>query len=203
MMDAKLRLRLIKLQAETQIGIEKTILNNNIVYPFIESKIQTYGIAKGLRNFKADNLFFSSIPQDICIALVSQSAFAGSVSKNPYNFANYNLCEVGVTFNNMHIQGSPIRCDYNAGDWTMAYRQMLEGTNHLNGIKINDFNNGKAIYYFKLSDLQTRLMEAPTGMLRLELCFKEALSDEVTLIVYGRFNKQIKINAARQVSISY
>ena len=63
------------------------------LYLFWRSDIKSFSVPPGSLTFMTDNIFHGKVPSKIIIRMVSNSAYSGDFSKNPFNFihmdANY------------------------------------------------------------------------------------------------------------------
>ena len=86
--ECQLKLCLVKLNAGVILAHAKQLEISNALYPFLDSDIRVFNIAKGSYQFRVDNIFNSNIPSRLILAMVSFAAFTGTYVHSPYNFKN-------------------------------------------------------------------------------------------------------------------
>ena len=78
-----------------------------------------------------------------------------------------------------------------------------EGDQHGAGVSRLDFSNGYAVFAFRLKHYLSReaFSKLRRGYTRLNLRFSEALSEPVTILIYGQFENQFEIDLVRNVAL--
>lgn len=171
------------------------------VYPYYRSDIRTYSMAKTEMNLTVENLFNSEVPHKLLVAIVSTEAYNGKINKNPFNFKHYNLTSINFTVNGDAV---PIEGGYNVnfagGVWTEAYLALNgEHTGDVhwgNGIALDDFGGGYAIYVF---NVRSEAELKKNGLTKLFLTFQQPLPEGITIIVYGKIPDLFEIDEYNKV----
>jgi hypothetical protein len=88
---AKLELTRLKMNPDVMNNHSMALQKKNAIYPIRRSVIKTFTIAQGTMQETKENLFTGNIPRRLVVALVESTAFAGVVSKNPFNFKHFGL----------------------------------------------------------------------------------------------------------------
>ena len=73
------------------------------IYPFWRSDIKSFTVAAGSHTFMTDNIFHGEVPSKIIIGLVSNAAYSGDYTKNPFNFQN-----MGLNYLEINVDGQPV-----------------------------------------------------------------------------------------------
>ena len=135
---------------------------------------------------------------------MSSSAYNGNESKNPFNFQPFGLNSIQYCTNTSNA------CD----TYTLTDDISIEAFHRLaltqeiarsgNDIGIKDFANGYNIYVYDNGNYLQKGMIPPKiqGHSRLLLRFSGALKESVTLICYGTFGDQFKIDKSRAILLS-
>ena len=199
-----LNLCLVTVNPEIMVAQREVMNIAPVVYPFYRSDIKTFSIAKSEMNLTSENLFNSRIPHKLMVGIVTSKAFNGDLTKNPFNFQHFNLKQIILTVdgNSVPMEGG-FKPNFRAGKaelWMKEYLA-LNGENignplWYNGIELKDFNSGYAIYVFTV---RTEHELKKRGLCRLSIEFAEALTEAVTVIVYGKFPDMLQIDQYNKV----
>ena len=131
------------------------------IYPYLESDLRTFSIAKSSREVTFPDIFNKRVPSIMIIAFCDQEAATGSSTKNPYHFKNYNLTEIEITVNGVSLPRRSMKLKYGATQYvsniTEAFQELYKsfdayGKQGGTGLKISlaDFYAGYAIYCFQI-----------------------------------------------------
>ena len=138
------------------------------------------------------------------IAMVKSKGFNGDYTLNPYNMELFDISSLGVFVNDESLPGKPLQISREERDWMSAYHAMYDGLNKDgedwgNDISRADFAMGYAFFVFDLlPGDQPALHKANV---RIEGAFSEALAENITIIVYGKFPAMLEITEARSILI--
>lgn len=212
--DSTLWLRKIKVNPSILIAHAKNLSSHTAKYPFKRVEMHNYTIPSGSQFHTIENMFLGRIPNRLIVGLVSHSAFSGDFTKNPFNFQHYNTNYLTLFKNGEQMFSRAYSPVYAEKDYSyaMPYLQSFINTgNHLSDdgycISMKDWQNGFALYPFDLTpDLSAHEQHwciQEQGNLRLELGFKVALTEAVTVIVYAEFRDVLEIDKTRECSLDY
>lgn len=197
--DATLSVCMVKVQTGVIIAHNNVLKDSPALYPLNKSTIKTYSLSAGQFDFGIDNVFQGEIPDRLILGLVSSEAFSGSYKKNPFSFKPHNCNFVAFSIDGQTVPGKPLTPNYDTGNYAEAF-QTLHQVKPV-PISRNDYPRGYCLYALNLSDSrQTSLKK--TGHSRLVLKFSKALVETVTLVVYGKSQGLVQIDAARNVMVS-
>ena len=81
------------------IGIHPDILKSHAraledkpaFYPLLKTEVKTFAVGKGQYNVNLDDIYQGKIPNRLILGMVSADAYAGDLTKNPFNFKHYNF----------------------------------------------------------------------------------------------------------------
>ena len=68
----------------------RTLKDKPAIYPFNRTDVKTFAVPKGQYNVNLDDIFQGKIPNRLVLGMVSADAYAGDLTKNPFNFKHYN-----------------------------------------------------------------------------------------------------------------
>jgi len=142
------------------------------------------------------------------IGLVSNEGFNGAFARNPFNFRYFNLMEISVYSGGQQQYGvKPLMDDFVNELYVRAYNTLFSGTGKVfkdegNGLDRTAFSKGYALYTFDLTpDLgeDGHFNLTKQGSVRLVIRFRDALTENVTVIAYAEFQNVAKIDRDRNV----
>lgn len=149
--DAKLKLKHIKLSPGAFIGHQEALTKVNALYPYYRSDLKTFNINAGQYSFSADDLYFGLTPSQLIVTLVSSDAYSGSLSKNPFNFKNFNCVYAGFFINGQSIPSTPFMPNYVARNYAESYLSLFKNSKTPD-ITRSEYPEGYCIYSFDLNE---------------------------------------------------
>jgi len=182
---------------------------NNIKYPMVATDLRFFTIPKGNQSFLEDDVFQGSVPARVIISMVSNAAFIGDYTKNPFKFEHFDVCSINVAVNNMSIPMRPLNFDLTNNTVLVGYYLLHKCISKLNenqGLIFgpSSYGQGYALFGFDINPLDltdsTMYLEK-TGSVKLELKYSKPLAEAVTLIVYAEHQKVLEIDKHRQVTV--
>ena len=204
--EAKLKLRHVKLDPFVAEVIEEGMLSMPIQYPFISSKISTHSIAKGSQSCIINDVFSNHCPDQLYICMVTSTTSSGSFFENPFYLQHFNVSEIGFYLNNTSIPSRPLQLNFGESPYQSLYleawKRLLAHNKDIR-ISFEDFHRGYSIFSFDLSNKEnSSIFTNPRkGTTKLEFRFSKALEQSVSVIIYGKFNTLLTIDKARHVAL--
>ena len=126
-----------------------------VLYPFWRSNIKSFRVAQGSLTFMTDNIFHEKVPSKIIIGMVSNSAYSGGFSKNPFNFKHMDANYLEATVDGQPVPNRPYKPNYEENDYVLSYLSLLDSDlNKKKGIiiSLSEYPNGCCLYViFKVS----------------------------------------------------
>ena len=172
----------------------------------------TYTIPTGQKSSIKDHLFMDSSPKMLMVALVDNDAFNGNITKNPFNFKNYNLNKFALYRDGKAIPGQPFQPDFAKKIYFRSFIQTMQSFNYwhtdeTNGLTAYEWANGYTIYAFDLTpdrEVPSGCLHANVGNnLRLDLNFDTALPNTVNVLLFAITDSQVEITQLRDVITHY
>lgn len=208
-MDATLRVCKVTPTPALLLGHGNALRENNALYPYQKTQVKTFNITRGQYDFLLDDMYQGQVPSQLVVAMVTSKAYNGDYELNPYNLKHFDISNLGVYINDESVPGKPIQqMQWNMTEgvgWTQPYYNMFAGLNRDgqdwgNDIAFDDFDAGYAFFVFDLlPGDQPALSKANV---KIEGTFKEALPENITVIVYAKFPAMMEITEARSVMTS-
>jgi ribonucleoside-diphosphate reductase beta chain len=186
------------------VGHAAALKNSPMYFPFNQSDIKCFAVAKGLYEFSADNIFQGNVPSSICVGVVSSKAFIGSYNKNPFNFEHFDCNQIALYVDGHSVPSLPLAPDYKNNAYADAYLSVFGYMNEdsSTAISYREYKDGYCLYKFRIAEpVRDSYMPIPKrAHTRLYMKFSEALPESVTVIVYASFPRVMKIDESRNVT---
>lgn len=199
----------IRVNPNVIISHAELLKKQPVIYSFNRHSMISFTVPIQHRTISIESLFSDQIPARVLVAMIKNKAFAGDVTANPYNFHHFGLNSCGLVLNGQEVPGNHLQVDFSDPGNTNAgsYRALTDlisknyGLQDTGGISQEMFNNGYCILSFDIAQCSRYgLCETKTGNLRLWLEFSAALTEPVTLLIYGTFPAKLSINHAKNVT---
>ena len=211
--DASLFVRRVTLSSAVMLGHMKALEKGTAKYPLRRVVCKMLSVPRGNLTLTQDHVFLGQLPNRIVVGCVSNAAFNGSFSKNPFNFQHFNVNYVALHVNGEQIPHTPLKPDYNQGrkDCVRSYHTLFSGMDKMymnegNDITLSDYPDGYALYAFDLTpDLACggHFSLVKHGNLRLDMHFAQPLDETINIIIYAEFNNILEIDQARNIIFDY
>jgi hypothetical protein len=215
-MKAKIKLHSLKLSIR-RITIDPSIAHaietklrggEHVIYPLAQSRVKTHLINSGRTNENISQIFTGQLPRTLIIGFVKDKGYNGAVDKNPFVFEPFKLNYLNLLVDGEPISPTVFQPDYENGNGLREYRWLLDnlGQYHIrsNGLTYEEFVSNSNFYVFDMSpelcngfDLHGNV----NSTVDLQVGFKDALTENVTCLIYGTFNQVLTIDAERRVTI--
>ena len=209
-------LRVAKVQVNPAvITAHNAMLNTtNAKYPHTKMEMASTVLGKGTLNFSWNQVFQDECPNKVIVGFVcSEATSGGSLTKNPWNFQNYGLTQIGISVDGVPVHGGPMQVSYDATNGnavTQVLTNLLDTTKKwLNdeGIDLSrdDIAGGFALYAFDTQpdfDGNDYLSLKRQGIVRIDAQFKTALPHTVNCIVLAEKQGYFEISQSRDVILT-
>ena len=206
--DASLKCTAVTIAPEIIVSNEECLAQSPAIYPYYQSDFKVYNIAKGDRFFSADGLWEGNMPSKAIVMLTASEAYNGAYHRNCYNFANAHLNSLSFQVNGVcKPAAKPLTPDYENDMYTESYMTLFTSTNMIGKNTGNDishyaYKNGYTVYAFDLDGHSRNKDYLPLpkrAHIRIEAKFAKPLEESMSLIVYGKFPRVIKIDKGRNI----
>ena len=190
------------------MGLKK----QNAIYPLLHNELTTFTIPIGQKSFKKDRLFPVEAPKLLMIAMVSNAAYNGDITKNPFNFHHFGLNNLTLYCDGQSVTGRPFTPDFNHGKAMRSYMQTMQtfgyyNNDDTNGLTLEEFTKGYTIFAFDLTadrDIAASHRQGRTTKnLRLDLSFKKATAETINVLLYAVYDSKIEITQQRDAITYY
>ena len=211
--EAKLIVCYCTLQQPAYLAFEAALSLSPARYPLLKTEIKNYSLSKDSTEKTYEDVFAGKIPSKIVVCFVSDEAYHGSRTKNPFNFQHHNASFIGIYQNGVPVPGRAFQPKFNGDNdegaecvdcydaiFSFAGKTPLQTSNDITRA---DFSNGYTFFVFNLEHLLTPTTNVlplyKSGNLRLEIKFSEKLKESIQVLVYAQFPYILKIQKNREV----
>ena len=151
-------------------------------------------IPSGSSTICLDNIFTGALPDLVVMGFVSDTAFSGSYTANPFNFQNFKIKRMDMFANGNKVSQMGYKPDYAKKLYNDAYFTFQEQLSFGEGERCvnltpEEWANGFNLYSFKLtngpigSGTAGPRSHSETGSARLEVDFDQAPANNLKLII--------------------
>ncbi|GFU52043.1 uncharacterized protein F54H12.2 [Nephila pilipes] len=147
------------------------------------------------------------------MGLVSNTAFNGDFSKNPFNFQHYDLSYLCVLDGNRMIPSKPFQPKFDhSKNYSRSYMSLFTdlGRYHKDqdiNISYNEYKDGYTLFAVDLTpDLSADGMHTSilrNGNLTIDIKFSKALTETVNLLVYAEYRNTTEIDKIRSIFLIF
>ena len=154
-----------------------------------------------------DNIFHGKVPSKIIIGMVSNAAYLGDFSKNPYNFKHLDANYLEVSVDGQPAPNRPFKPNFEEHNFVASYLSLLDSDlNRKKGIiiRLSDCPGGYALYLFDIQSFLSDKITAKSmnGYVRLSIRYAKALPETINVIVYAKFPELVSIDKSRNVTMT-
>jgi hypothetical protein len=186
-------------------GVGETLKEKPSLYPFVRTEMRAFQLQDGQLNFHLEDMFQQQVPTEVIVCMVSAKGFHGSYNTNPYSFNPFTITELGLYVDDESMPAKPLKMSFarEKKNYIEAYNMLFENPPEKGGPAItrDDFNQGYTIFRFRVTPEDVDSLPNSRGNVKLNGTFKEALKENITLIVIGKFHHILAIDNARSIKI--
>lgn len=210
-LDANLFMNHVTLNPGILIAHEQALAKRNAIYNYKRVEIKSFTIGSQKSSFSLTQINNSQIPNFLCFCMVSNAAYTGKRSENPFWLRNYDISNFYLTINGVQFPTQPLMFNYENPDHpisTRAYSNLFKNVgihyhNHGTLIKKDFFDKSNFLLCFDLSndasfsDHCLNLLNQ--GTVIAELRFAKPLPHTITCLCYAEYDSCIEIDSSRQI----
>lgn len=212
--EANLLVRRVKISPSVLLSHEKALSKTTAKYPLTRVEVKTLTIHSGVHGETLDNVILGQLPKRLIIGFVSNKAFNGDRSMNPFNFTHCNINFLCLYVDGVQIPSKPLQPDFTKNkQYVEAYHTLFTGTgvHYLdsgNEISRDDYPNGYCLFAFDLSpDLAASCTDhwslVRHGSIRVDVRFEKPLIATINCLVYAEYDNILEVDASRQVLVDF
>ena len=206
--SAVLKIRKVEMSASLRLEHEKALMVANAKIPITRVKMNVYSVPAGAQTLIRDDMFNGRVPKRVVIGMVSNAAYNGDFTKNPFRFKHYDMSEVAMFVDNVSKPGEPIVCDFENDKYVSAYNSLFIsngkfGADEGMDIDLREYKSGYTLTAYNLSpdhnEGHDHLNLLKHGNTKLSISLKTVLPETAIVLVYAEFDNMIEITKERTV----
>lgn len=209
--EAFLTIRKVKVSPGVLLGHTDALMKSPAKFPITRKECKVLAIPAGFQSFVKDNIFLGQLPRRLVIGMVHNAGFAGTVTRNPYNFEHFGINYMQLYTDGEPVQSKPLRLNIDSGKYLDAFEALSKSFDKFDGdkssiIKREDWPKGYSLFSFDLTpdfDGEDHYALIRHGNLRLEMNFAATLANTINIIVYAEFDNIIEISSNRNIQFDY
>lgn len=179
--------------------------NEKAIFPITRSIVKTKNVPAQQLDILWQNLYSGQLPETIIIAMLDTEAKNGNLHKNYFNFQDFNMSSIQLRVNSRAIPSMPLKLDCLNKRAYRAYRHFcdnigIENSNLPCLVTYEDFCEGSTLIPFDLTPDKAATQhnhEKQTGNIELDIKFREALEQGITVFALCVFNDKFLITGPR------
>ena len=162
---AKFKVCQVAVNPSMILAHDEILSRSPAVYPFWRSDIKSYTVATGSHTFMIDNLYHGNVPSKIILGMVSNDAYSGDYTLNPFNFSHNDVNYLEVSVDGTPVPHRPFKPNFAQGDYLPSYLSLMDsdyGSQKGICISSSDYPAGYSLFLFDIqSYLNTDIMSKP------------------------------------------
>lgn len=197
--DIKVYVRYVDVSEKIFQKHMKLYENMPMLFPLTRSEIKQFSQPANTTSINIHNLYTGALPKSILIFMLKTTDFTGDDKRNPYNFQHFDCEYASLSYNGEIIPQDPYRMDFSQDNFVRVYRDvfdLLSVTHDTHLITESQFKGGHFLIPFSFSPDQCFLHHihpSQTGTIGLELRFKSAVTNPITILAYSIFDSLLSI----------
>jgi hypothetical protein len=188
----------------------KALEKGTAKYPIRRVVTKVFTVSQGNTVVNQENLYLGSLPRRLIVGVVSNSAYNGDKTLNPFHFHHWDINFLALYVDGHQLPAKPLQPDFTA-NYVRSYLSLIQGTGRAhqdggNDISLEEYANGNTLFAFDLTgDLsdQCHFERIKDGNLRLEMRFGRPTAQTLNIICYAEFDNVIEIDRSRNVIFDY
>lgn len=192
--DASLFVRKITINSSVLLAHARMLQGHTAKYPLKKVDVLSFSVASGSQRAHFENIAPGPMPSRLIMGLVDSSAVHGTYSKNPYNFAPYDLNLLSVCVDGVVVDGKALTPNYTKKQVMESFANLYQNSGIMltdDGASINreDYAaGGFSLYAFDLTPTQSASDSSWSlqneSNISIDLGFGTATPSVLTLICY-------------------
>ena len=199
--ECELQLLTVKVNPKVlQAHAQNLARNLPIFYELNRIEMEMIPIKEKSTGDVKESLFYGRIPKYLLMVMVGNTAFDGDYTLNPYNFKHFNIKYLHLTRDKESVPFEKFEPNFSTGDCLKEYMSLFQsndllGRNAVLPITFEEFQHGYTNFQWNLSDNRHGVNTGPDqrGNLKLHIQFHSALTEAITVLLYGIFESTVEV----------
>ena len=192
-LDATLYVRKVSVSSSIKLSHNRILQKHTAKYPLTRVQLKAVTIPKDIVSKTIDNVILGRLPKRLVVGFVTNDAFNGTLSTNPFNFQHFNYNFFTLYVDGVQIPGKPLQPDFENNKYITAYHTLFSEQGY--ALLVFDITPDAAASAISHCSLQRQ------GAVSLEVHFKSALESTVTCVIYSEFDALMEINNQRDIHL--
>ena len=203
---AEMSIRQVTVRDEVAEVHNKMVMNPQFGpfnFPITRCRVTKHTLDGGSQEYSWTQPDTTQIPSRVVLALVKETAAAGTKTENPFNYKHYNVKEVGFKLDDQKFE---VKTDFARGNVVRAYRNLYTETGLLAlgqdcDITLEDFKEGYTLFAFDLTPDRTpedsRINLLRQGKLTVSLRFAAPTDHAISAVICAFYDNNIQLTSDR------
>ncbi|KAL7077527.1 hypothetical protein ACQ4LE_003284 [Meloidogyne hapla] len=205
--DVKLFSKMVEVQPSLNMNIYKTLESKPATYALRRTEMKSTFLTAGRTEIEY-NAFSATIPRRVTVALVSNKAFNGDITRSPFNFKPFDLRDISVHTGGHIYPMVTYKLKFEQDLFVRAFVDMYEALGMANSDRSSDismsrFKDGWTFFVIPLTstlDDSCGFELLRSGTTSIRLGFKSPIpSGGVEMIILGEFDQMLMIDYNRHI----
>lgn len=184
-------------------------------YILNRAEVRSVTIDNGVTSKNIENIVNGRLPRRVYIGFVTNDAYSGSYTTNPFNFDNFGINSLCCFVNGEPIPQRAYTPDFSKDLYTREFLNLYKVSDQFDNdsrmyVEKGKYKSGYTLFAFNLSQdctqgyNSTGYVNLPRdGILRFEIKFASATTAIINAIIYCEFDSQISIPEDRKAVMDY
>jgi len=182
-----------------QEGQDNLLAREKLLYSYVDTHMLSYSISNGTQVHQSEILQLGELPIMVCVCLQKSTTYHGDFHKSTYCYTPEGLKSLTLTCDGEDLAYKEIEIDLDKQKYMWPYIQSFMGLSAYSdshGITPQQFVQNSFVVVLNLLNGSrfNRFQLTRSGALRLELKFKESLSENVNVLVLLQNNRILGID---------
>jgi hypothetical protein len=192
--------------------VAKTLLTRTVKYHIERVSMRSLTLSPGVQHTLWCNLTIGQLPKTAIVGIISNSSYAGSIHKSPFEFQHYRLSNISCEIDGILYPSRGYSMDFDSNYSLSAYEGLMDCMERLNepsgemSFDRFQYNNGYTLYGFDFTPSHTgrgALSLVRNGNLNVNFRLKVPLPETVVVVAMLCFDNIIEIDNSRRVQFDY
>jgi hypothetical protein len=186
----------VKLFPDAMLGINAGLEKGTARYFITRNDVKSFSIPKGNGSVSVDNVYAGQLPKRMLIGFVSNKAFKGDLSSNPFNFQHFSITNMAIFVDGVQVPSIAYSPDFDNNLYMREFGSLYRYINQFEGvpqtvISHDDYKKLYPLFAFDLSPDGSLGAETGTlslikrGTIRVDVKFRSTLPETSEMIVFA------------------
>lgn len=214
-LDASIEANFLRCYPHLVSAHEKALRVATAKYPLTRCEVKSINVSENLRDIMIDNVVSGVLPRRIFVMCVSNEAYNGSLTTNPFEFKDFGINHIACFLDGIQHPSRAFEPNFAEGLFVREYLGFLRALNQNTtdsyiSFDQEEYKKDKVIFGFNFSPDLTDGMGAvghtsplKRGTLRMQVKFDKPLPTAINVLIYCEYDTVIEINELRQPVLNY